>query len=206
MRKPIFKEGKKYTFKDYFDLPNPIDDIVSELGYSYSLEVIDLPESKTCNIESILLLKESYYKVLPRITLTSEAAKKEFLIAPILFEVAKETESKISVEYPIEVDERLSGYLDYLIRSKQDLIVIEAKKGDIDRGFNQLAAELIALDKHEEENQNILYGAITIGEMWVFSILNRETKHIIKDLHNFTIPEDVENIFRILVGIIEYKA
>ncbi len=99
----------------------------------------------------------------------SETAKREFLIAPVLFEIAKFTESKISVEYPIEIDDKLGGYVDYLIRSKQELIVIEAKKGDIDKGFNQLAAELIALDKYEDENNNLLYGAITIGEMWRFS-------------------------------------
>jgi hypothetical protein len=29
----------------------------------------------------------------------------------------------------------------------REIIVIEAKKGDIDKGFNQLIAELIAMDK-----------------------------------------------------------
>jgi hypothetical protein len=203
MKKPILKEGKKYTFLDYFDLPNPIEDIVSELGYSYSLELIEIPKSDSCNVESVKNLRNNYYKVLPKISLNSEAAKREFLIAPVLFELAKETNSKINVEYPIEVNEKLGGYLDYLIRHKQELIVIEAKKGDIDRGFNQLAAELIALDKYEEEECDILYGAVTIGEMWIFSTLNREDKHITRDMHHYTIPEDVEDIFRILVGIIE---
>jgi hypothetical protein len=203
MKKSIFKQGEKYTFKDYFDLPHPIDDIVAELGYSYTLGVIDLPQSATYNLDSIVALKQNYYQVLPKISLRSEVAKREFLIAPILFEVAKGTQAKINMEYPIEVDDKLGGYLDYLIQAKQNLIVIEAKKRDIDRGFNQLAAALVALDKQEEGNQKILYGAITIGKMWVFSTLNRQTKQIQKDLHHFTIPEDVENIVQILVGIIE---
>ncbi|MBF0398912.1 MAG: hypothetical protein HQK78_19195 [Desulfobacterales bacterium] len=204
MKKSIFKEGKKYTFRDYFDLPNPTEEIINELGYSYSLGIIELPKSENCDIHSIQNLKDNYYKVLPKINLDSEAAKREFLIAPILFEVAKSTDSKISVEYQIEIDDKLSGYMDYLIRSKQEIVIIEAKKGDIDKGFNQLAAELIALDKYEDENNNLLYGAITIGEMWRFSILNRKTKHITKDIHSFTVPEDVEIIFRILVGITEF--
>ena len=203
MKKSIFKEGKKYTFRDYFYLPNPVEDIVAELGYSYSLEVLQLPTSASCNVESVNNLKRNYYNVLPKISLNSETAKREFLIAPVLFELAKETDSKINVEYPIDVSELLSGYLDYLIRYKQELIVIEAKKGDIDRGFNQLAAELIALDQYEEEGGSILYGVVTIGEMWVFSMLDRKNKKITRDMHNYTIPEDVENIFRILVGIIE---
>ncbi|MCI5160955.1 MAG: hypothetical protein D3917_02820 [Candidatus Electrothrix sp. AX5] len=203
MRKSIFKEGKKYTFSDYFYLPNPVEDIVAELGYSYSLEVLQLPTSTSCDVESVNNLKRTYYNVLPKISLNSETAKREFLIAPVLFELAKETDSKINVEYPIDVSELLSGYLDYLIRYKQELIVIEAKKGDIDKGFNQLAAELIALDQYEEEGGSILYGVVTIGEMWVFSMLDRKNKKITRDMHNYTIPEDVEDIFRILVGIIE---
>ncbi len=203
MKKSIFKEGKKYTFSDYFYLPNPIEEIVAELGYSYSLEVLQLPTSTSCDVESVNNLKRTYYNVLPKISLNSETAKREFLIAPVLFELAKATDSKINVEYPIDVSELLSGYLDYLIRYKQELIVIEAKKGDIDKGFNQLAAELIALDQYEEEGDSMLYGVVTIGEMWVFSMLDRKNKKITRDMHNYTIPEDVEDIFRILVGIIE---
>ncbi|MCI5210225.1 MAG: hypothetical protein D3910_15855 [Candidatus Electrothrix sp. ATG2] len=66
--------------------------------------------------------------------------------------------------------------MDYLVRNKQELIVIEAKKGDIDKGFNQLAAELIALDKYEDETDGYLYGVVTIGEMGVFYTLERKDK------------------------------
>ncbi|MCI5130315.1 MAG: hypothetical protein D3904_02045 [Candidatus Electrothrix sp. EH2] len=203
VKKSIFKADKKYTFSDYFYLPNPIEEIIVELGYVYSLEVLQLPRSENCDVESVHNLQQNYYRVLPRISMNSETAKREFLIAPILFELAKATDSRINVEYFIDVDEKLSGYLDYLVRSKQELIVIEAKKGDIDRGFNQLAAELIALDQYEEEGGSILYGVVTIGEMWGFSTLDRKKKKITRDIHNYTIPEDVEDIFRILVGIIE---
>ncbi|MCI5189113.1 MAG: hypothetical protein D3905_04780, partial [Candidatus Electrothrix sp. AS4_5] len=65
MKKSIFKEGKKYTFRDYFYLPNPVEDIVAELGYSYSLEVLQLPTSASCNVESVNNLKRTYYNVLP---------------------------------------------------------------------------------------------------------------------------------------------
>lgn len=207
MKKSVFEEGKKYTFKDYFELSSPTEEIINELGYSYSLDVLKLPESEHCDIASVSALKDNYYKVLPKISLDSEAAKREFLIAPILFEVAKAADAKISIEYLIEIDDRLGGYLDYLIRSKQSLLIIEAKKGDIDKGFNQLAAELIALDKYEDEDSNgLLYGTVTIGELWRFGILNRKTKHITKDIHSFTIPEDVEKIFRILLGITEFTS
>lgn len=50
----------------------------------------------------------------------------------------------------LDVSDKLSGSLDYLLRSTQELIVIEAKKKDVDSGFNQLAAEMIALDKYDD--------------------------------------------------------
>jgi len=206
MKKSIFKEGKKYTFSDYFEMNNPTEEIVGEFGYSFSYEVISLPQSTDYNITDIKNLQETYYQFLPKIFFNSEMAKREFLIAPILIEVAKNTDSKINVEYAIEVDDKLSGSLDYLIRSNQELLVIEAKRGDLDKGFNQLSAQLIALDKYEEGDfGNILYGAITIGEVWKFGTLNRSEKQIIKDINSYTIPSEVEKVFSILMGLVGPK-
>ena len=203
MKKPILMEGKKYTFSDYFELNNPTEEIVEELGYSFSHAVINLPQSKDYKVDDIKKLQDTFYTILPRITINSEIAKRDFLIAPILVEIVRNTESKINVEYAIEIDSRLSGSLDYLIRLKQELIVIEAKRGDLDRGFNQLSAELIALDKYEENKvSNRLYGAITIGDVWRFGILERKKRHIIKDINSFTIPGDLEKVFSILLGIL----
>ncbi len=206
MKKSIFKEGKKYTFSDYFEMNNPTEEIVGEFGYSFSYEVINLPQSTDYNIADIKKLQETYYQIFPNISLNSEIAKREFLIAPILTEIVKNTDSKINVEYAIEVDDKLSGSLDYLIRGNQELLVIEAKKGDLDKGFNQLSAQLIALDKYEESDfSHILYGAITIGEVWKFAILNRTEKKILKDINSYTIPAEVEKVFSILMGLLGSK-
>lgn len=206
MKKSIFKEGKKYTFNDYFEMNNPTEEIVGEFGYSFSYQVINLPQSTDYQVADIKTLRETYYQILPKISLNSEIAKREFLIAPILTEIARNTDSKINVEYTIEVDDKLSGVLDYLIRSNQELLIIEAKKGDLDKGFNQLSAQLIALDKSEDSDfGNILYGAITIGEVWKFATLNRSEKHIMKDINSYTIPSEVEKVFSILMGLVGSK-
>lgn len=202
MKKSILKEGRKYTFSDYFELNNPTEEIVGEFGYFFTLEAIDLPTSKEYDREAIKNLKDTFYKVLPKIAMTSEISKREFLIAPILIEIAKVTDSKINVEYPIEIDDKLSGSVDYLLRSTQELIVIEAKKGDLDKGFNQLAVELIALDKYQDNNLTAFYGAISIGEVWRFGMLKRDIKHIFKDIHTYRVPEDVEQVYAILLGIL----
>jgi len=205
MKRSIFKKGKKYTFTDYFAMNYPIEEIVGEFGYSYAFEIIDFAKPEIDDKNIIKNLKETFYNILPKITLTSEIAKREFLIAPILMEIVKTTESKMNIEYQIDVDDKLSGLLDYLIRSKQNLIVIEAKKGDLDKGFNQLSVEMIALDKYEDCDLHNFYGAVTVGDIWKFAILQREKKHIIKDIHSYRVPEDIEDIYSILKGIVELQ-
>lgn len=76
----------------------------------------------------------------------------------------RQIDAKLYVEYPVEADEYLNGSTDYVVRATQEIIIIiEAKRGDLERGFNQLAAELIAIDKYEEPQAfHQLYGAITI--------------------------------------------
>jgi hypothetical protein len=204
--KKLLKDGRKYTFSDYFELNNPTEEIVGAFGYSLSVAVINLPRSQAYDPAAIVNLQAAYYQIIPKVTLTSEIAKREFLIAPILMELVRATDSKISVEYPLDVDDQLGGSLDYLIRSDQELLVIEAKKGDLDKGFNQLAVELIALDRYEEPGSPaVLHGAVTIGEVWRFGILRRSDRHIVRDLHLYRVPEDLAQVFSILVGIVNYS-
>ncbi len=208
MGKLIFKKNKKYTFSDYFDLNNPTEEIASEFGYSFDTKILDLPAAKELDRDEIKKWQENFYEILPKITLNSEMAKREFMIAPVLWGIIRHVKAKINVEYPIEIDDKLGGSLDYLIRSDQELIVIEAKKGDLDKGFNQLTAEMIALDKYldkyeEKGSPELIYGAVSIGELWRFAVLERKTKSIKKDLHTYRIPEDIEKIFLIILGILQ---
>lgn len=203
MPRKIFKEGKKYTFSDYFEMGNPTEEILSELGYAFSTQVIDLPKNTNFDKKVVEDIRASYYLLLPKVSLNSEIAKRELMIAPLLHELIKIIDAKLNIEYPIDIDDRLSGTIDYLFRSNQDLIVIEAKKGDLEKGFNQLAAEMIAVDKYEDSGSPpVLYGAITIGEVWRFAILERSNKSLIKDIHTFRFPEDLEDVFSILKGVL----
>lgn len=204
MGKSIFKKDKKYTFVDYFDMNVPTEEIAFEFGYSFDTKKLDLPVAKNVDRKEISKLQQSFYEVLPKITLNSEMAKREFMIAPVLWGIIRHAKAKINVEYPVEVDDKLSGYVDYLVRSGQELIVVEAKKGDLDKGFNQLTAEMIALDKYEDKDSpELLYGAVSIGELWRFGVLERKAKNIHKDLHTYRVPEDMEKVFAIILGILQ---
>jgi len=204
MARTIFATDKKYTFSDYYDFTNPSEEIANALGYSLSTEILNLPIVDTIDLTAIRALQKDFYTVLPKITLNSEIAKRGFMIAPILWQVIRHVNAKINVEYCINVNNKLSGCLDYLLCSKQQLIIIEAKKGDLEKGFNQLLSELIALDIYENEiTSDLIYGAISIGELWRFAILKRNVKHVTKDLHTYRIPEDIETIFLALTGILQ---
>lgn len=203
MGKSIFKEGKRYSFSDYFNMSNPCEEIIAEWGYHLDLEEIKFTLASNIEQSVIDKLKTTYYQLLPKITTNSEIAKREFMIAPLLHEVILRIDGKLNIEYPIDIDDKLNGVIDYLIRSKEELIVIEAKKGDLDQGFNQLATEMIAVDKYEQNNTSgILYGALTIGEVWRFSLLKRAEKRIIKDLNLFRFPQDIKDILSIFLGIL----
>jgi len=205
MKTSIFKKNKKYTFSDYFEMNHPTKEIAAEFGYSFAFEVIQLPKSSDYDKDFVKTLQETFYTVLPKINLNSEMAKREFLVAPLLLEIARTSDITINIEYSLNVNDKLSGLLDYLLIANQDLIIIEAKKKDIDNGFNQLVAELIALDKLEDnENIEYIYGAVTLGDIWKFGILDRKNKHIIKNIHSHTIPEDTAEVFSILMGILHY--
>jgi hypothetical protein len=202
-KKSIFKDNKTYTFSDYFDMNHPTDEIVGEFGYSYEIKIIELPKTTDYDKNIINKLQDVYYTVFPRIPLNSEIAKREFLVAPLILEVVKNSTVKIKIEYPLNIDDKLGGYLDYFLKANQEIIVIEAKKKDIENGFNQLAVELIALDKYEDNDGiDTLYGAVTLGDMWKFGILERNKKHIVKNIHSYIIPEDTEAVFSTLMGII----
>jgi len=201
----IFTEGKKYTFSDYFELDNPTEEIIKSLGYSFFTQPLDLPRKKNISPELVNRLSTAYYSILPKISVNSEIAKREVMIAPVLHAVIQYMNARLNIEYSVSINDKLSGTIDYLFRSSQELIVIEAKKGDLDRGFNQLAAEMIAMDIYEEEQTDLarVYGAITIGEVWRFAVLEREEKHLIKDIHTFRFPEDLHDLLSILSGMLE---
>lgn len=133
-----------------------------------------------------------------------EIAKREVIIAPLLHALIRQIDVRLNIEYPLNVEDiRLGGSLDYLLRGQQEIVVIEAKKHDLDRGFNQLMAELIALDHYEDAKKpSILYGAITVGESWRFVQLNRKKKCILRDIHSFRFPEDTRDILAILKGLL----
>lgn len=202
MKHPILKENKNYTFADYFDLSYSTKDIIAELGYQFHLEKLALPCASIIDNDKITQLKANLYKKLPHISLNSEMAKRGFLISPLLFLLLDYVEFDIDVEYAINVNDKLKGNIDYLLSSSHNFIVVEAKNADLEKGFTQLAAELIAFQYHENDKE-LLYGAVTVGNIWQFGLLDAKNKILHKDIDAFLVPADLEKLFAVLLGILK---
>jgi hypothetical protein len=201
-RPAILQPGQSYTFRQYFEMTYEPEDILAEFGYTLKRVPLSLPQSTT-NLDRLSNLKTRIEESLPYISLTSEAARRELLIAPLLLDVVHYTHAQLRIEYPLTVTEQLKGSLDYYLYSVGKLLVIEAKNADLAKGFTQLAVELIALDKWTDNEQPILQGAVSTGDIWQFGSLHREQKQIQQGLSLYRVPDDLESLVRILVKILE---
>ncbi len=200
-RARILDPNKSYTFRHYFEMTYEPDDILAEFDYSLKRSSLTLPTSDA-PFEHLADLKTNLQRRLPYVSLTSEAARREVLIAPIVLALIDATQAQLRIEYSINVSNQLKGALDYYLYTQRHLLVIEAKNADLARGFTQLAVELIALNQWTNSADPLLYGAVSTGDIWQFGVLHRELKQIEQDLNLYRVPADLDPLFRSLVAIL----
>lgn len=192
-----------YTFSDYFKTNADSREIAKFFGYRLQREELDLLAVPVPFPETVHTLQIDLREISKKVYINSEQARREFLIAPILFLLSKSmTDFRLNVEKYIFASDQLKGSLDYYLSGQQSVVVIEAKNSDIVNGMKQLVAELIALDKLEEPEQMFLHGAVSIGDDWRFARLNRAGKEIIEDIKLYRVPEEIEILFGILFGLL----
>jgi hypothetical protein len=198
----ILNPSQSYTFSKIFELKANVDELVAEFGYSFRKSKLNLPQYQG-ELDRLQELKDRLEEILPNVILSSEISRREILISRVVTELIHYTNAQLRIEYSLKVSEQLQGYLDYLIHTENNFVVIEAKNEDLVNGFTQLCAELIALDQWEKiGNQKVILGAVTTGKIWEFGRLNRETKHLEQGLESYRVPEDIEPLMRILVQVL----
>ncbi len=192
-----------YTFADYFKMTAEVEDILAHFGFAFEGKLCDLP-SHEVDLASLVDLRTRIEESLPYLSLSNETARREFLIAPVLLETVRHTHAKLRAELPIEVDHQLKGTLDYFLRARHHVLVVEAKNADMYRGFVQLAAELVALDRwlEDDEVSDRLYGVVSTGDSWRFGFLDREARRVTQDLRLYTVPDDLAALMGILVALL----
>ncbi|MEO0540724.1 MAG: hypothetical protein AAFZ80_07645 [Cyanobacteria bacterium P01_A01_bin.105] len=163
-------------------------------------------------VEPSALLRETLKETLPwAIAVSSEKARSEGIINPVLLEVKRQLKGRVSVfsgeEFNVEPEADLVGYVDFLIsRSPEQLfikapavILVEAKKEDLKPALGQCLAEMVAAQRFNQQQQQpikTVYGTVTSGTAWRF--LKLEENCVSIDLTDYPLPP-VERILGFLM-------
>ena len=162
-------------------------------------------------LEPSLFLQEILAYNLPlALASNSEKARSEMIISPILIELRKQLQDKINIfsgiEFNVESDNGLTGVCDFIISNSSEQLfisapvvtLVEAKKENINAGFGQCVAEMIAAKIFNERSKNeipAIYGTVTTGTNWRF--LKLEGSIINIDLSEYYL-RDIDKILGIL--------
>lgn len=204
----ILDPNQSYTFSRYFELGFEASELAQEFGYSLTRKILNLPQFPD-ELDRLEELRERIQEILPFVPLTNELARREILISRVVTELIHYTQAELRIEYSLKVSNWLQGNLDYLLRlnTSNQLLVIEAKYEDLTRGFTQLVAELVALDQWEGattvSQQPILIGVVSTGTIWQFGRLDRTAKHFEQGINSYRVPEDLEQVMRILIAALK---
>jgi hypothetical protein len=132
------------------------------------------------------------------IAIGTEKARSELIIAPILVQVRKLFARQISLfsgtEFNIDSELGLAGVCDFILSKSSEqltieapvVVLVEAKKADLNSGMGQVSAEMVAAQMFNREQDLYIrgvYGCITNGIQWRFlyledNILTIELKDI----------------------------
>ena len=179
-----------------------------DLAYSEIVEIFTpVPE-----LECSRLLTEVLQENLPvALGSNTEKSRSELIIAPILMEVRKLLDHRVSlfsgVDFTVDAERGLNGNCDFLISRSPELLIVkapviaivEAKKENINLGLGQCIAEMLAAKIFNEREGNeitTIYGAVTTGDRWKF--LKLEGKAISVEIGE-TLLSNLGKILGILV-------
>jgi hypothetical protein len=146
---------------------------------------------------------------------SSEKARSEFIITPILFELERKNNKQLAIysgeRLDVDKDKGLTGECDFILskgsitHSIQSPIfaLVEAKKNDISLGLGQCVAQMVGATLYNQSENNPIkhiYGCVTTGEDWQFLRLQDKQLHI--DKKRYYINE-INIILAILQSIVE---
>ena len=161
-------------------------------------------------------LTESLSKGMERaVSMGTEKARSEFIVAPILLEALDHVHGHGSlfsgVEFNVDQSLGLNGVVDFLLSLSPTQIklespivaVVEAKNENVKLGYGQCVAEMYAAKVFNERRKNsvsTIYGVVTTGSQWFFLQMNDEK--VVIDRHEYFI-EHVDQIVGILVSMLK---
>ncbi|MBN3908970.1 MAG: hypothetical protein HWQ35_21170 [Nostoc sp. NMS1] len=163
---------------------------------NFMLEV-DFPVKESFKEELDLLLMDGVID-------NSENAICENLIYPVLKEVWKPYRSKLTLwsHEKLAYDEDLSGVPDYTVTQRNPLgtivfdkpyfLMVEAKQDKFEEGWGQCLAEMIAVQRINDDFVSDVFGIVSNGKIWQFGklIANVFTRN-----KNLYVIQDLDKLF-----------
>jgi hypothetical protein len=148
------------------------------------------------------------------VAISSEKARSEMIISPILLEIRRKFNYEISffsgVDFTVDSQRGLNGFCDFILSLSSEqllvrspvIVLVESKNENLRSGLAQCIAEMVAAQLFNERSGNqikAIYGAVTIGTIWQF--LKLEGNIVSIDLSEYYI-KDIKRILGILYGAI----
>jgi hypothetical protein len=169
-----------------------------------------LPSSEP-QVEFLTIFDESF--ALAEVA-KSEKAKSELLVSPILVQARRLVDRQVQLfsgeEFNVDQEKGLNGFCDFLFSKSENqftidapvLMLVEAKRGELETGLGQCVAEMVAAQNYNQlKNKNIpaIYGCVTSGMLWQF--LRLEGSDVTIDPTNYLVTP-VQKILGILKWIL----
>jgi hypothetical protein len=181
---------------------------IFELTITESSQLLaDVPEIEASKLLTTILRENIDLAV----SINTEKARSEMIIAPILLEIRRKLNYQISlfsgIEFNVDPSKGLNGFCDFLMSNSQEqlfvctpiLAIVEAKNENLKAGLGQCIAEMVAAQLFNQQEGNeisVIYGAVTTGTVWQF--LELENKVVSIDLTEYFI-RDIQKIIGILI-------
>jgi hypothetical protein len=182
---------------------------------SFNLTVVEtsfFPELAAISPSDILTI--FLQRSLPIVSASSEKARSEGIIYPVLLEVRELLDEQVSLfsgrDFNVDASVGLNGIVDFLlcrspivsIPTAPAVVLVEAKKGDIASGYGQCIAEMVAAERFNIRKgfEPIpVYGCVSNGLLWRF--LKLEADEVTLDLMDYGL-EPVGSLLAKLVWMV----
>jgi hypothetical protein len=161
-------------------------------------------------------LQDLLDKTMPLALGGSEKARSEFIVVPILVGSRELSQNSFYVysgqRLDVDPAQGLVGECDFILADTRPLpvlqapimMLVEAKKHDIDAGIGQCAAQMVGarlFNQREGKGPDTIFGCVTSGENWQF--LKLEHDSLIIDSHRYYIV-NVDQVLGVFQAIVAY--
>lgn len=165
-------------------------------------------------VVSAWLTETLEYQLPLALEISTEKARSELIIMPVLVEVRRQLNDQISlfsgVEFNVDAESGLKGVCDFLLSlSPLQLAVeapivalVEAKNENVPKGIAQCLAEMVAAQQFNREQENAIptiYGVVTTGSLWKFLRLEGTIALVDETEHHISKPEKIVGILLAMI-------